>query len=77
MHANNRHEQLKESLQARFESHMHRHENLTWATINEKLSDDVLKVLAAMEQTGGEPDATYLQGAMCFVDFSSRHPKVA
>lgn len=49
---------LLRGLKARFEKHMHRHEGLAWAPIQARLeaSPDKLRVLQAMEETGGEPD---------------------
>lgn len=51
-------ENLLEILKERFEANMHRHKNLKWKEIEEKLRDnpDHLHSLKQMEQTDGEPD---------------------
>ena len=49
---------LLQTLQARFEKHMRRHKGLAWDKLQAKLeaSPKALMVLAAMENSGGEPD---------------------
>lgn len=51
-------EQVLETLKARFEGNMHRHEDLQWAEVRSRLEADPKKVwsLSEMERTGGEPD---------------------
>jgi hypothetical protein len=51
-------EQLLQSLKLRFDKHLHRHKSLLWDKVQTKLvaSTKVLKALAYMERTGGEPD---------------------
>lgn len=75
MHGNTSYDQLIELLKTRFESHMHRHKNQNWEAVIPKLSEQALKALAAMEQTGGEPDVAELHETLCFVDFSEQTPK--
>lgn len=50
--------ELLETLQARFEGHMHRHAKLAWTDILAKLetNEQKLRSLLEMEKTGGEPD---------------------
>lgn len=49
---------LLAALQARFETHRHRHQGLDWARVEHRLAarPGALWSLDAMEQTGGEPD---------------------
>lgn len=49
---------LMQVLQNRFENNLQRHENIRWQDVQAKLdgAPKALKVLAAMEETGGEPD---------------------
>ena len=51
-------EGLLNTLQARFERNMRRHEGIQWAALREKLIEqpDKLRSLHEMERTGGEPD---------------------
>ena len=50
--------ELLNTLQARFQANMSRHQGLAWADIQAKLDaqPDKLRSLNAMESTGGEPD---------------------
>lgn len=50
--------ELLNTLMARFEKNMHRHQGLEWAKIQAKLAanDEKLRSLHKMERTGGEPD---------------------
>jgi hypothetical protein len=49
---------LLETLKARFEKNMHRHQGVAWADVQARIESnpDALKALRAMEETGGEPD---------------------
>lgn len=49
---------LLHTLKTRFDKHMQRHHGLTWAEVQTKLAGNsaALRSLAAMEETGGEPD---------------------
>lgn len=51
-------EPLLQSLQRRFEGHMHRHEGIAWASVYERINADSasLQALGEMEASGGEPD---------------------
>lgn len=51
-------EALLETLKARFEKHMQRHPGLEWEAVRTRLAahPDRLRALAAMEDSGGEPD---------------------
>jgi hypothetical protein len=63
---------LLETLQARFEQNMQRHEGLEWSKIQAKLKahPEKLSSLYAMESTGGEPDVVgYDQGSKEYVFF--------
>ena len=55
-------EELLETLKARFEKNMHRHEGLEWAKVQAKLEANPEKLwsLNEMERTGGEPDVVEL-----------------
>jgi hypothetical protein len=66
-------------LQARFEKHSARHPGLSWADVQTRLDahSDKLSVLAAMEQTGGEPDVIgrdAATGEILFCDCSTESP---
>ncbi len=71
-------EKLIESLKTRFEKNMKRHEGITWAAVEKRLSRNpsALKSLAAMEDTGGEPDVVGADksGRITFVDCSPETP---
>lgn len=74
------HEQLLETLQARFQENMHRHQGMKWADVQQRLEidPDKLTSLSEMERTGGEPDVTGLDattGEYIFVDCSAESPK--
>ncbi len=76
----NEKEALLETLNARFEKNMHRHEGLEWEKVQTKLeaSPEKLAILHEMEKTSGEPDVidydpksdTYI-----FCDCSRESPK--
>lgn len=73
-------EALMETLHARFEGHPHRHENLGWAAVRDRLeaSPAALASLAEMERTGGEPDVLGRDegtGAVLFVDCAPESPE--
>lgn len=70
---------LLATLQARFEQHMRRHPGLAWAEVQAKLeaNPEKLASLAAMENTGGEPDVVgYNQttGEYIFYDCAAESP---
>jgi Protein of unknown function (DUF4256) len=72
--------ELLETLKARFESHMSRHQGLEWAKVEARLEANAIKLwaLQAMEQTGGEPDVVGQDpktGEYVFVDCSAESPK--
>ena len=67
------------TLQHRFDQHMSRHPTVTWATVRDALTGNLAAVatLAAMEESGGEPDVVVLDpssGAIQFVDCSAESP---
>ena len=73
------HEDLLQTLKARFESNMHRHEKLRWADVAARIGNRaaVLRSLQAMESSGGEPDvvgAGGASGALLFQDCSKQSP---
>ncbi|OCA85350.1 DUF4256 domain-containing protein [Pseudobacillus wudalianchiensis] len=51
-------EELLRALKARFEKNMHRHKDIEWVKVQEKLevNNEKLWSLHEMERTGGEPD---------------------
>lgn len=68
---------LMETLEARFTQHMHRHADIAWPQVQEKLqaAPEKLWSLQQMEQTGGEPDVVgYDKGANTF-DFYDCSPE--
>jgi hypothetical protein len=74
------HEELLQTLKARFEKNMNRHQGLEWAKVQAKLeaSTEKLWSLHEMERTGGEPDVVgYDQKTdeYLFYDCSAESPK--
>lgn len=72
-------EDLLETLQARFEKNMARHNGLKWAEVQAKLEavPEKLWSLHEMERTGGEPDVTGVDektNEYVFVDCSAESP---
>ena len=72
------HEELLQTLQARFEKHMSRHAGIVWADVQAKLdgNSDALRSLQEMEATGGEPDVIGREdsGHFIFCDCSQESP---
>lgn len=72
-------EALLETLQARFENNMDRHQGLKWTDVQAKLDADADKLssLHAMENTGGEPDVVGYDestGEFIFYDCAKQSP---
>lgn len=72
-------EVLLETLKARFDNNMNRHEGLEWAEVQAKLDANPEKLwsLHAMEESGGEPDVVGLDmktGQYVFYDCSAESP---
>src|SRR4051812_37490145 len=73
-------EKLLETLKARFERNLKRHEDLEWAKVRTRLEgdDEKLRSLSEMENTGGEPDVVGQDrktGEFLFFDCSPDSPK--
>jgi len=73
-------EGLLQTLKARFEKNMNRHEGLDWANVRAKLEAHAEKLwsLHEMERTGGEPDVVAYDsqtGKYIFYDCSAESPK--
>jgi hypothetical protein len=73
-------EELLNTLKARFEKNMQRHEGLEWAEVQARLESEPEKLwsLHEMERTGGEPDVVGLDkktGETIFYDCSAETPK--
>ncbi|CCQ92636.1 conserved hypothetical protein [[Clostridium] ultunense Esp] len=73
-------EKLLETLKARFEKNMNRHEGLKWAKVQAKLEANPGKLwsLNEMERTGGEPDVVGYDketDEYIFFDCSAESPK--
>nr|WP_300314678.1 DUF4256 domain-containing protein [Halomonas sp.] len=73
-------EALLDTLKARFEANMARHEGLAWADVQARLAAnaDKLRSLSEMERTGGEPDVIgqdAATGEFIFYDCSAESPK--
>ncbi|CDG74155.1 MULTISPECIES: DUF4256 domain-containing protein [Acinetobacter] len=71
---------LLELLKARFEKNTHRHKEVDWSNVRDKLikSPDKLWALQEMENTGGEPDVIVFdqqKDQYLFVDCSPETPK--
>lgn len=72
-------ERLIDTLRARFEKHMHRHEGLDWAKVLARLEPNpaALATLLAMEGSGGEPDVIAREKKsreIAFIDCSAESP---
>lgn len=70
---------LLQTLTARFEKRMHRHEGIAWADVQARLDGnaDALRSLHEMESTGGEPDVIghhRKTGKFTFCDCSAESP---
>lgn len=71
---------LLETLKARFEANMRRHNAVKWAAVQKRLesNDAKLASLFEMEESGGEPDVVDFgksKGEVTFVDCSAQSPK--
>jgi hypothetical protein len=71
---------LLETLKARFEANMNRHQSLEWLHVQSRLesSPEKLRSLHEMESTGGEPDVVecdHVTGEIVFYDCSAESPK--
>jgi hypothetical protein len=71
---------LLQTLKARFEAHQHRHVDVKWANVLARIESNPVKLwsLAAMEQSGGEPDVVGIDkstGEYIFVDCAAQSPK--
>lgn len=69
-------DKLFQVLKDRFEQNMHRHLNISWKSVEEKIlyHKDTLITLEKMEATGGEPDVLSYEGELYYVDFSKESP---
>ncbi len=70
---------LLRTLRDRFEAHPERHEGVAWPDVEARIADSpqALGVLAAMEETGGEPDVVGVDAdtdAYLFVDCAKQSP---
>ena len=70
---------LLKLLEQRFKTHMERHETLKWQDVQVKLEQNkaLLKVLQAMEDSGGEPDVVAydaMDGCYVFMDCAPQSP---
>lgn len=73
-------EELLRGLKIRFEKNMHRHKDMNWPQVQERLEahPDKLWSLYEMERTGGEPDVVGYDGKTdqyIFYDCSPESPK--
>jgi hypothetical protein len=72
--------ELLKTLKSRFEKNRNRHPGLEWGRVEERLEamPEKLWSLAAMEETGGEPDVVEfdeITGGVVFYDCSAESPK--
>lgn len=62
-------------LEKRFRAHTQRHPGVAWEDVARKLKPKLLQTVAAMEESGGEPDVVLLrEGELAFVDCSAETP---
>jgi hypothetical protein len=71
--------ELLQTLKARFEKHVQRHQGIAWADVQARLEGnaDALEALLEMESTGGEPDVIgrdAKSGRFTFCDCSAESP---
>jgi hypothetical protein len=69
--------EIIETLKARFEENMSRHEGIDWSDVQVRLEADEKKLwsLSEMERTGGEPDVVGRDGeGYLFIDCSAESP---
>jgi hypothetical protein len=71
---------LLETLKDRFDAHRERHAGIEWNAVQKRLESksEKLPSLAAMEESGGEPDVIGMDaktGECVFVDCSAQSPK--
>src|SRR3954471_9191152 len=70
-------EELLQTLRARFENNMHRHQGIAWDKVRAELegNPEALKSLREMELTGGEPDVIGRDNKVyIFCDCSAESP---
>lgn len=72
-------DQLLRTLQARFGKHLRRHEGIAWGDVQARLQANpkALAALAAMEDSGGEPDVIArgpTKGSFVFCDCAAESP---
>ena len=72
-------DELLETLQARFEKNMRRHDGVQWSQVEGRLkaAPEKLRARAEMERTGGEPDVVghdRKSGELLFVDCATESP---
>lgn len=73
-------ESLLSTLKNRFQKNMHRHQDLEWEQVQDRLlaNADKLQALLEMEDTEGEPDVVSLEettGQIIFFDCAAESPK--
>lgn len=73
-------ESLLSTLKNRFQKNMHRHQDLEWGKVQEKLlsNPQKLRSLLKMEETGGEPDVVGIEvsnGQIIFFDCAKESQK--
>lgn len=71
---------ILEAIRKRFKENSHRHMNLEWEAVEEKLlkSPEKIRSIYYMEETGGEPDVVMLEDdidKITFIDCSKESPK--
>jgi hypothetical protein len=68
---------LLETLEKRFEKNTSLHKGIQWVDIAKRLNANpkAVATIAAMEETGGEPDVITLNKHIYFVDCSAESPK--
>ena len=68
--------ELRPILEQRFVSMIHRHPNVNFATVYDKLSLEEHRILLEMENTGGEPDFVLLNDRLFIIDMAKETPKL-
>lgn len=61
-------------LKKRYNQNTNRHVKYQWEEIERLLTEDILKIIEKMENTGGEPDCVVLDEGIFYIDMSSESP---
>ena len=69
------HSDLRHIIEQRFVANMHRHPEINFDHVFDKLSLEEHRILLEMEKTGGEPDFVLLDHELFMIDMAKETPK--